>query len=146
MKSFLTKGKVPIIKWGMLPDETYFEGKIPEGYSLTVSPSGNYIIIDVDVHDKGSGFDNIPSELLSELESTLNYSTKHNGRHYWFKYTGNKHLANKTSGKHIDLRTNKGYVVWYPEYDIRDVLHNIKETSIPLNKWLEELFSYKTLL
>jgi hypothetical protein len=30
MKSFLVRGKKPLIKWGSLPDETYFEGITPE--------------------------------------------------------------------------------------------------------------------
>lgn len=33
----------------MLPDETYYEGILPEGYNLAVSPSVGYVIIDVDV-------------------------------------------------------------------------------------------------
>lgn len=142
MKTFLLKGKQPIIKWGMLPDETYFEGIIPEGYNLAVNPSGNYIVIDVDNHGDISGFDSIPMSFQVELDNTFNYPTKNLGRHYWFKYTGDKPLANKTSGLGIDLRTNKGYVVYYPKNDIRQQLHLVKETSKQLNKWLEKLFSY----
>ncbi len=142
MKTFLLKGKQPIIKWGMLPDETYFEGIIPEGYNLAVNPSGNYIVIDVDNHGDISGFDSIPMSFQVELDNTFNYPTKNLGRHYWFKYTGDRPLANKTSGLGIDLRTNKGYVVYYPKNDIRQQLHLVKETSKQLNKWLEKLFSY----
>ena len=144
MKSFLLKGKKPIIKWGSLPNNTFFEGKVPEGYSLAVSPWGhdNYIIVDVDRHGDIDGFKNIPVHLESQLSKTLNYATKNNGRHYWFKYTGDKILANKASGLGIDLRTNKGYVVWYPKTDIRDRLDEIKETSHRTNEWLEKLFSY----
>lgn len=47
MKSFLIRDKKPIVKWSLVKDETYFEGDVPEGYSLAVSPSGNYIVIDV---------------------------------------------------------------------------------------------------
>ena len=49
MKSFLLyNGKSPTVKWSMIPDEVYFEGKIPEGYSLAVCPSDPYIILDID--------------------------------------------------------------------------------------------------
>lgn len=143
MKSFLLRGKHPIIRWSMLPDETYFEGTLPEGYALAVMPSGNYIIVDVDRHGAISGFDNIPEHVKDDLYATLNYATKNNGRHFWFRYTGKVPLANKTSGKGIDLRVGyKGYVVWYPKDDIRTRLHEINETSDIINEWLIELFSY----
>ena len=147
MKSFLCRGKKPICKWGKIPNEIYYEGTVPEGYSLAVSPWGydGYIVIDVDRHGDTNGFDNIPKELLNELNATLNYPTKNDGRHYWFKYTGNEYLGNKSSNDNlsIDLRTNKGYVIWYPkDKDIRDCMEEISETSIELNKWLEEQFGY----
>lgn len=143
MKSFLLKGKQPIIKWGMLPDQVYFEGEVPEGYSLAVSPSGNYIVVDVDRHGDTSGFENIPTLIQMELDKTLQYPTKNDGKHYWMYYSGDKPLGNKTSGLGIDLRTNKGYVVWYPKTDVRDCLDEIKFTSENMNQWLEKLFSYK---
>lgn len=144
MKSFLLKGKRPIIRWSLLPNNTFFEGKVPDGYNLAFSPEGDegYIVIDVDRHGDIDGFLNIPENLKHELNSTLNYNTKNKGRHYWFKYSGNKPLGNKASGLGIDLRTNKGYVVWYPKYDLRDHLHEIKETTTEMNQWLEKLFSY----
>ena len=143
MKSFLLKGKRPIIRWSLLPDETYFEGPLPDGYNLAVMPSGNYIIIDVDRHGIIDGFESIPLKLFEELQNTLNYSTPSNGAHYWFKYSGDRPLANKGSGEGIDLRVGfKGYVVWYPPGDVRDHLDEINETSEELNKWLEKLFSY----
>ena len=142
MKSFLLRGKRPIIKWGMLPDGVFFEGKVPEGYSLAVCPSENYIVIDVDRHGDKDGFEAIPDHLKFELVQTLMYTTKNNGHHYWFRYSGNKPLGNKTSGKGIDLRTNRGYVVWYPEKDIRECLDQVNESSEEMNIWLEELFSY----
>lgn len=144
MKSFLLVDKRPIIKWNMLPDNVFYEGNVPEGYSLAVSPSENYIVIDVDVDLKNNknGFLNIPSSLKIELDNTFNYITKRGGRHYWFKYTGEKSLGNKTSVYSIDLRTNKGYVVWYPKQDVRECLHLVNKTSKKLNVWLEELFSY----
>jgi hypothetical protein len=143
MKSFLLKEKKPIIKWGMLPDNIYFEGEIPAGFQLAVSPSDKYIVIDVDNHGDIDGFSNIPMLVQAELNTSLNYATKNNGRHYWFVYTGNKPLGNKTSGLGIDLRTKKGYCVFYLPGDIRDYIHLIKETSLELNIWLESLFSYK---
>ena len=54
-----------------------------------------------------------------------------------------KKLANKTCGKGIDLRTEKGYVVWWPKKSIEDSMCKIKETSPFMNEWLEELFCYK---
>lgn len=143
MRSFLLRGKLPIIKWGSLPDNTFFEGKLPEGYSLAICPSGNikYIILDVDKHGDIDGFDFIPIDILCELERTLNYKTKNNGKHFWLKHTGNITLANKPSGLGIDLRTDKGYVVWYPEKDVRSRISEIKETSKELNEWLEKLFT-----
>jgi hypothetical protein len=143
MKTFLLKDKKPIVKWSLVKDETYFEGEVPEGYSLAVSPSGNYIVIDVDLHGDKNGFDNIPINILNELNTSLNYKTKNNGRHYWFYYTGIEELANKTSNLGYDLRTSKGYAVWYYNEDIRNCLHLIKKTSINLNNWLEIWFSYK---
>jgi len=142
MKSFLTRGKRPIIKWGMLPSETYFEGTVPEGFSLAVSPSEGYVIIDVDRHGDADGFDNIPDNLNFELAQTLHYTTKNNGMHFWVKYTGDKPLGNKSSGLSIDLRTHKGYVIWYPKENVKDCIRNVKESSATLNKWLEKLFSY----
>lgn len=143
MKTFLLNGKKPIVKWGMLPENVFFEGEVPKGYSLGVSPSGKYIVVDVDVHGDINGFDNIPEYLKDELNRTLNYKTKNKGQHYWFLYTGDKKLANRTSGKGIDLRTNKGYVVWYLKKDIRKCLDEINETSVVMNHWLESLFYYK---
>jgi hypothetical protein len=143
MRTFLTVGKKPIIKWGMLPKNTYYEGEVPRGYNLCISPSKKYVVIDVDVHGEINGFDNIPDDLKDELNKTLNYKTKNDGMHYWFKYTGEKVLANKTSGQGIDLRVGeKGYVVWYRDEDIRECKKLINKSSQAMNKWLEKLFSY----
>lgn len=144
MRSFLLKGKSPIIKWGMLPEGVMFQGNIPEGYSLAVCPSDNYIVLDVDRHGKIDGFDAIPRDIETELAFTFSYETKNKGKHFWLRYTGSKPLGNKTSGKGIDLRTNKGYVVWYPDEDILDVIEcgQVMDTSEDMNYWLESLFSY----
>jgi hypothetical protein len=142
MKSFLLKDKTPIVKWGLLPNETYYEGKIPEGYQLAVTPSEGIVIIDVDRHGDKDGFENIPWEIQKELSYTFSYMTKNNGKHFWIKYSGDKPLGNKTSGLSIDLRTHKGYVVYYPDNDIREQLHLVEESSLELNRWLEKLFSY----
>jgi len=146
MKSFLVKDKRPLKKWTLIPDEIFYEGEVPHGYSLAVCPSVGTIIIDVDRHGTIDGFDNIPDHLRRELYSSLNYPTKNNGRHFWFNYTGNVPLANKHSKYGIDLRTHRGYVVYYKEGDIRDHKDQIKETSTELNKWIEELFGAKTKL
>lgn len=142
MKSFLLREKKPLIKWSMLPDGIFFEGAVPSGFNLAVTPSKGTIIIDVDQHGDISGFDNIPHLIQLELDQTFNYNTKNNGKHYWFKYLGNKELANKTSGLGFDLRTHKGYVVYYPDNDIREQMHLVKESSDNLNQWLEKHFSY----
>jgi len=142
MKSFLVKNKRPLIKWGMLPDNIFYEGAVPEGYDLAISPSKGFIIVDIDKHGDKNGFNNIPNHLLNELENTLNYPTKNDGKHYWLRYTGTDILANKASKYSIDLRTHKGYVVWYPSNDVRDVMSEVKESSPELNEWLLELFGF----
>ena len=126
----------------MIPHGTFFEGNIPEGFSLAVTPSKGYVIIDVDMHGDINGFNNLPNELLNELSHTLSYDTKNNGRHYWYEYTGDSILANKASSLGIDLRTHKGYVVYYPENDIRKQMHLVKGSSLEMNNWLEELFGF----
>ena len=148
MRSFLLNNNKPLVKWGLISDFNLYEGDIPEGFDLAINPHYPYIIIDVDRHKK-NGCLNIPSNLKKELESTLNYPTKRNGRHYWFYYTGNKTLINKASNLGIDLRTgnideyNGGYVKWHPRNTMRieDVLWQAKQTSIKMNKWLESLFA-----
>lgn len=155
MKTFLLRNSdnKPIINWGCLLDNTFFESKeIPEGYSLAISPNEPYIVIDVDRHEEDKdGFRIIPDDILQELESSFNYPTKNNGKHYWFKYLGDKQLPNKASGFGIDLRIGSrkgncgGYVKWHPRdtMDIRNEISKIKETSPRLNQWLEDLFFYK---
>ena len=144
MRTFLVKDKKPICCWGSLPDGVLYRGEVPSGYNLGISPTPGYIIIDIDKHDGGkNGFDIVPGQIMQELLSTLHYKTKHDGMHCWFKYTGTKILANKTCGKGIDLRTEKGYAVWWPKRSIEDCMNEIKETSPFMNEWLEELFCYK---
>ncbi len=142
MKSFLVKNKLPLSKWSQLKNESYFEGEVPEGYSLAINPSDNYIIIDIDNHNDIQGIKNIPLLLVNELLNYhFKYNTKNNGVHIWVKYTGQKNLINKSSSLGIDLRTSKGYVVWYLDKDIRPYKHLIKDTSSELNIWIESLFS-----
>jgi hypothetical protein len=141
LKSFISRGKKPICKWGTLPDNIFFEGSVPDGYSLCIVPSGEYIVLDVDRHGDENGFDHIPDDILLELEKTFNYSTKNNGVHYWLKSKNNVNMVNKNSGFSMDLRCHwKGYVVWYHKGDVRDYLDEINYTSDRLNAWLEELF------
>ena len=142
MRSFLLKEKVPINKWTLIPDETYFEGEIPEGYGLGICPHDPYVILDIDRHEGGeNGFKNIPEEIYDELlKEHFTYPTKNHGMHIWLKYSGNKKLMNKPSGLGIDLRTSKGYVKFYLDGDIRDYKYLIKETSLELNQFLESLF------
>lgn len=143
MKSFLLNAKTntPIIKWGCLPKNTHFIGNVPENYYLAVSPSDNYIILDIDNKPKGCGFDHIPLEIMDELEQSFHYTTKSKGMHVFLKYTGNKQLINRTSNIFIDLRTNRGYVRYYHNVLIQECMYLIKETSKELNLWLEKLFS-----
>lgn len=147
MKSFLLKDNKPIVKWGMLPDNTFFEGAIPEGYSLATCPSGNIIILDVDNKNNKNGYNHIPSNIYFELRETFNYKTKSGGGHYWIVYTGNKVLKNTSTEFGLDLRIGAkgnnagGYVKYHHTEDIRKCTHLIKESSITLNEWLEQLFS-----
>lgn len=146
MKTFLSKNKKPICKWGAIPNEIYFEGVIPKNYNLCVNPHFPYCIIDIDYkNEKINGFNNLPNHLSKELNKHFSYDTPSKGKHIWVLYTGKKILANKTSPYNIDLRTDKGYVVYYPAnqgVDIRKCMHLVKETSLELNLFLEELFSY----
>ena len=140
MKTFLLKDKIPIIKWGRIADETYFEGNIPEGYSLAICPHKGYIVLDIDRHGEIDGFKHLPQELLPEINKTFTYDTLNKGKHIWFKYTGTKELKNRSSKLGIDLRTEKGYVRWYMDKDIRSYIHLIQPTSPEMNNWIELLF------
>jgi hypothetical protein len=146
MKSFLLKNNTPIVKWSMVPDNTFFEGTVPEGYDLAVAPSDNIIILDVDNKNGKNGFLNIPNNQFLELEKTFNYYTKSGGKHYWIKYTGNKVLLNTSTKFGLDLRIGAksgnagGYVKYRHHTDIRHCIHLIKGTSSDMNIWLESLF------
>jgi len=144
MKSFLLEKntKKPLIRWSLLPDGTFYEGKLPENYGLAICPNFPYIILDIDNHSNKCGFNNIPYSIQVELSEHFGYETNSGGQHIWMYYTGNKELANKTSGLNLDLRTHKGYVKWYLDSDIRNYINEVKPTSEKLNKWLEKLFSY----
>lgn len=146
MKSFLLKDKKPTLKWGNIPDGYFFEGEVPEGYGLAICPSEGYVIIDIDRHGEVDGFENVPEDIKILLSAHFTYPTKNNGSHIWLKYTGEEKLANKASGIGIDLRTHKGYVKWYLPGDVRQYIGEIKPSCAVLNKWLEELFSYKNYL
>jgi len=146
MKSFLLKDNKPICKWGMLPNETYYEGKIPEGYALAVAPTDNYIVLDVDVKNNKNGFNNIPEDIKSILDTTFYYDTKSGGRHYWLEYTGSTKLLNKSTLLGLDLRVatsekSLGYVRYYHDKDIRECRNLIIKTPNILNAWLVSLFS-----
>jgi hypothetical protein len=150
MKSFLLKDNTPILKWGLLPDGVFFEGNIPEGYSLAICPTNEkQIILDVDNKNGKCGFDHIPKLILEELNNTFWYYTKSGGAHYFLNYTGDKLLKNCSTKYGLDLRigankktgNNGGYVKYNHNVDIRECIPLIKETSVDMNKWLEELFS-----
>lgn len=146
MKSFLLKNNTPIVKWSLVPNNTFFEGAIPEGYSLAVAPSENYIILDVDNKNGKNGFNNIPIHIKALLDNSFHYYTKSGGAHYWLKYTGDKVLMNTSTKYGLDLRIGAkkgnagGYVKYHHNVDIRECIHLINETSIELNQWLESLF------
>lgn len=141
MTSFLVYNKKPVCQWGSLPDETYFKGKVPEGYKLAVSPHYPYIVLDVDVSENKNGFDHIPTNILEELDETFNYVTPRGGRHYWLKYTGDYQLKNTTTSKGIDIRTNRGYAVWYSNENVKDSIVKMNNTSLELNNWIINLFN-----
>lgn len=153
MRSFLLNAKTntPIIPWSLVPQGIFFEGTIPENYFLAVSPTNEkMVIVDIDCKPgKVNGYDNVPLEIMDELEQSFNYKTKSGGMHIILWYTGNKLLRNGTSNYAIDLRIgpNKatgnagGYVRWYSDIHPRDCEHLIKHTSKELNEWLENLFS-----
>ena len=146
MKSFLLKNNTPIVKWSLVPNNTFFEGTVPEGYALAVAPSENYIVLDVDNKNDKNGFNHIPSNVYFELRETFHYNTKSGGAHYWLKYTGNKVLMNTSTKYGLDLRVGAkkgnsgGYVKWHHNVDVRQCIHLINETSFELNQWLESLF------
>ena len=150
MKSFLLHNGTPSLKWGMIPPNYFFEGTVPEGYDLAVSPTDNYIVVDVDNKNGKNGYEHIPQEIFNELLLTYFYSTKSGGAHYWLNYTGDKILKNTSTKYGIDLRISAkdgncgGYVKYHPaknNEDIRNHVNKIKESSTEMNKWLEKLFS-----
>ena len=148
MKSFLLNSEnKPIVKWGLIPDGVFYEGTIPEGYSLATCPSGNIIILDVDCKNGKNGYENIPHLIQIELDNTFNYKTKSGGGHYWIAYTGDKILKNTSTKLGLDLRVSAlgsnagGYVKYHHNVDIRECTHLIKDSSEHLNKFLEKLFS-----
>lgn len=143
MKSFLLKGKKPIVKWGMLEHGTMFKGEVPVGYNLAICPTPGVIIVDIDIHGESNGFKAVPKDILKELKRSLHYTTANNGLHVWLKYTGKSVLANKASGLGVDLRTDKGYAVWYHDRPIEDCQDDILNSSKKVNKWLKKLFTYK---
>lgn len=145
MKSFLLKNNKPIVKWSLVPDNTFFEGKIPDGYALAVCP-GKYIILDIDVKNGKDGFLHIPTDIKEELQQSFYYDTNSGGRHVWLDYTGDKPLMNKSTEFGLDLRIGAkpgnagGYVKYYHSVDIRQCVDLIKPTSWKVNWWLESLF------
>lgn len=144
MKSFLlNKDNKPIIAWGGIPQGIHFEGEIPEGFYRAISPSPGIVILDCDVKKEKNAFNHIPKNILNELEQTFNYHTSNGkGKHYWIKYSGNKTLLNRATKWGLDLRiSEKGYVKYHHNVDIRECLHLIKESSPDLNNFLEQLFA-----
>ena len=152
MKSFLLHNNTPSLRWGMIPPNRFFEGTVPEGYNLAVAPTDNYIVVDVDCKNGKNGFIHIleTKGLIDELGLTYHYSTSSGGEHYWLLYTGDKILKNTSTKYGIDLRIGAkdgncgGYVKFHPASqgdDIRNHIHEIKETSQSLNLWLKSLFS-----
>jgi hypothetical protein len=155
MKTFLLKNNVPTIKFSMIPDNIFFEGKLPgKEYSLALCPTNEkMVIVDIDCKQgKINGYDNVPKNIFDELLKSYNYKTRSGGMHVFLHYTGDKFLKNCATKYSIDLRigankqTNNagGYVRYYPaEFgdDIRNHIEEIKGTSLIMNEWLEKLFS-----
>lgn len=146
MKSFLLKNNKPIVKWSLVPNETYFEGEIPEGYALAVCPSDNIVILDIDNKNGKNGYNFIPEHIKHELRKSFYYDTKSGGRHVWIEYTGKEILLNTSTKYGLDLRIGAkpgnagGYVKYNHNVDIRQCKHLIKKSSKELNEWLESLF------
>ena len=147
MKSFLLYDNKPVCKWGMIPDNTFFVGKVPEGYSLAVAPSDNIIILDVDMKNGKNGYKNIPFNIFNELQKTFYYHTKSGGAHFWMRYEGYETLLNTSTKLGLDLRIGckkdncGGYVKYNHDKDIRECIHLIKDTSNDMCRWLESLFT-----
>lgn len=135
----------------MLPDNIFYEGEIPSGYSLAVCPTDEkMVIVDIDCKSgKVSGYDNIPKEILSSFMKSFWYHTKSGGMHIFLNYTGEKVLKNCATKYGLDLRIgpNKetknagGYVRWNSDLYPRDCISLIKNTTEQENKFLEQLFS-----
>lgn len=152
MKTFLLKNNTPLIKFSMLPDNTFFEGELPgEEYKLALCPTNEkMVIVDIDCKEgKGNGYENIPKEIFKELLKSFYYKTKSGGMHIFVYYTGDKLLKNSTSKLSIDLRigankkTNNagGYVRYNGNIHPKKIEPLIKESSNDLNTFLEGLFS-----
>lgn len=153
MKSFLLlPNGTPNLKWGSIPSGYHYEGTLPDGYKKAVAPTGNYIVVDIDVKKDKNGWEHIPMVITSELNDSYNYLTKSGGSHVFLQYTGNQILKNTSTKWGIDLRISKcektgnngGYIRYYPAEqgdDIRNHIHEIKETSLEMCNWLEKLFS-----
>lgn len=146
MKSFLLHKNKPIVKWSLVPDNTFYEGKVPDGYALAVCPSENIVILDIDVKNNKNGYSFIPEYIKHELRKSFYYDTKSGGRHVWIEYTGNQTLMNTSTKYGLDLRIGAkpgnagGYVLYHHNVDIRQCVHLIKPSSEQLNAWLESLF------
>lgn len=150
MKSFLlNKDYTPVVRWGLIKNNVYFQGEIPEGMHLACSPSDNIVIIDIDNKNGKNGFEHISINILKELRSSLYYNTKSGGAHCFIEYTGNKILKNMSTEKGIDLRIAAkgkncgGYVRWQHNIRPEECIHLIKKSSKELNIFLEDLFSNK---
>jgi hypothetical protein len=150
MKSFLLKSGHPTIKFSLLPDNTFYEGIIPEGFDLAICPTNEkQVILDVDLKNGKDGYSNIPMLIMLELQDTFNYKTKSGGAHYYLNYTGDKLLKNCATELGLDLRigANKatknagGYVKFNGSIPVKEIEPLIKQTSPNLNLWLEKLFS-----
>ena len=152
MKSFLLgPNKKPVARWGQLKDNTFYEGKVPEGYSLAISPTNEkMVIVDIDCKiGKENGYNNIPEDVFNEMLQSFHYKTKSGGMHVFLNYTGNKTLKNCATKLAIDLRIGPnektknagGYVKYHHSTDIRECIHLIKPTTPLLNEFLEKLFS-----
>ena len=150
MKSFLlNKDYTPVVRWGLIKNNVYFQGEIPEGMHLACSPSDNIVIIDIDKKGGKDGYLHLVDSLQAELCKSFFYTTKSGGAHVFVRYTGSKILKNMSTEKGIDLRIAAngkncgGYVRWQGKIKPEECIHLIKESSTELNIFLEDLFSNK---
>lgn len=148
MKTFPIWGKKPWIKWGSIPDQTFYKLPLDEGFSLGVTPNQGQIILDIDNKpNQTNGWDSIPDKLVEKFKKEHFIYNTNSGAHVWFWYTGDKKLLGRTTKYGLDLRIPAqnghcgNYVKWYLPNDPREYMHLVKETDEEINNFIEQYFA-----